>query len=333
MNYTLEGEEFFKKIILYIKLLFIPFKANNFSPKFLQNNILLYFVICLLVIKIISIVVFINFPKNIFFADITKTALMSLINQERSSLGILPLIENQKLNEAASLKAEDILERDYFSHQSPKGATPWYWFSKIGYSYKYAGENLAIGLLNSEDAYKAWINSMSHKENIINPNYKEVGTAVLTGDYEGNSTTVIVQLFGGPKTISIPTTKSTKSEPITSINENKLKLVEKENKTNNVKIQEEVLSQSTNTTMRKKGVIYYKFLNFIFYNSNKIFEYVIYSLLILTGVALLLNILINFNIQNRHLILKSLIIIILLSVAILLSRETISQIIPHEITI
>ncbi|MBI3631369.1 MAG: hypothetical protein HY219_00690 [Candidatus Staskawiczbacteria bacterium] len=207
MDYTLK-EDLFERIIFYTKLLFVPFEANNFRPRFLRNNMLLYGVICLLIIKIISIVVFINFPKNIFFADITKNDLISLVNQKRLSLGVLPLIENQKLDQAALLKAQDMLTKDYFSHQSPSGVTPWYWFSKAGYNYKYAGENLAIGFLNSEDVYRAWVNSASHKENIINPNYKEVGTAVLTGEFKGNNATVIVQLFGNPKKITTVPTKS-----------------------------------------------------------------------------------------------------------------------------
>lgn len=327
MDYTLEGEEFFKKTALQAKLLFIPFKANSFRPKFLQSKFLLYFVICLLIIKIISVVVFINFPKNIFFADITRTTLITLLNQERSSLGIQPLVENEKLDEAALLKAKDILEKDYFSHQSPEGIAPWYWFSKIGYSYKYAGENLAIGFLNSEDVYKAWFNSISHKENMINPNYKEIGTAVLTGDFQGNNTTVIVQLFGSPKTTNTPIVKKTEDiEPV---------IVEENNTIiqNTIIPQGEVLSQSTRAPLGEGSIMYYKFLNFVFYDSDKIFEYTVYFLLTLTGVALLLNILINFNIQDRHLILRSLIIIILLSVTILLNKETINQIIPYKIII
>lgn len=320
MNYALEGEEFFKNITLHIKLLFIPFKGNNFRPEFLQNNFLLYGVIFLLIIKIISIVVFINFPKNIFFADITKNSLIGLINQERLFSGVQLLIENQKLDEAALLKAKDILEKDYFAHQSPEGITPWYWFLKTGYDYKYAGENLAIGFLNSEDVFGAWFNSISHKENMINPNYKEVGTAVLTGDYKGNNITVVVQLFGSPKKINTPTIKETtkpvEDEPIIFINENQ---------------PSEVLSQEL--SLDKNNTVYYKLSNLVLYDSNKIFEYSAYFLLILTGVALLLNILISFNIQDRHLILKSLIIIVLLSITVLLNKEIINQIIPHKIII
>ncbi|MBI3337468.1 MAG: hypothetical protein HY005_02495 [Candidatus Staskawiczbacteria bacterium] len=336
MDYTLEGEELFKKINFHIKLLFIPHRENNFRPNFLRSNVLLYIVIFLLILRIISVVVFINFPKNIFFADITKTVLVSLINQERSSLGFDPLIENQKLNEAALLKAKDILEKDYFSHQSPSGITPWYWFLKTGYIYKYAGENLAIGFLNSEDVYEAWANSVSHKENMINPNYKEIGTAVLTGDYKGNNATVVVQLFGSPEATNdkpIVLTAPTAAETI-EINEEKslpagrqAKIEEKE------VVAKNVLSQSATKAPLEGEDGYYKLLNFIFYNSNKIFEYSAYFLLILTGLAILFNILIKFNIQDRNLILKSLIIIILLSATILLNREIINQFIPDKIII
>lgn len=337
MDYSLKGEELFKKITFHIKLLFIPLGSNNFRPKFLRSDFLFYGVICLLIVKIISIVVFINFPKNIFFADITRTALISFINQERSSLGVLPLTENQKLNEAALLKAKDILEKDYFSHKSPNGTTPWYWFLKTGYNYQYAGENLAIGFLNSEDVYKAWFNSISHKENMINPNYKEVGTAVLTGEYKGSNTTVIVQLFGNPKIANAPKSslisKETTINDNQTVNEKPVELIEKENKINKIKVQEVVLSQITEAPLEEKSIRYDKFLNFVFYDSNKFFEYIAYFLLILTGLALLLNILINFNIQDRHLILRSLIIIILLSITVTLNKEVINQIIPYKITI
>ncbi len=70
MDYTLE-EEFFDKLLLQLKLLFIPFEGNDFSPKFLKSNILLYCVVCLLILKIFISLISLNFPKNIFFADIT----------------------------------------------------------------------------------------------------------------------------------------------------------------------------------------------------------------------------------------------------------------------
>ena len=325
MDYTLK-EDLFEKIIFYVKLLFVPFAANNFRPKFLRNHILLYVVICLLIVKIISIVVFINFPKNIFFADITKNDLISLINQKRLSLSVLPLIESQKLDQAALLKAQDMLAKDYFSHQSPSGVTPWYWFSKAGYNYKYAGENLAIGFLNSEDVYRAWINSASHKENIINPNYKEVGTAVLTGEFKGNDVTVIVQLFGNPKIANIQTIQN-------KIIEEKLKTKKQPMIVNQTIVQGKVLSESIKAPLEEGNISYYKFLNFTFYNSDKIFEYIIYFLLILTVISLLINVSVGINMQDKYLILRSIVIIFILSITALLNKEIINQIIPYKIII
>jgi len=344
MDYELKNEVLFNKISHRLKLLFIPTEANNFSSKFLQSKILLYCVVCLLFVKIVSIIIFIDFPKNIFFADITKSALVSLINRERMSLGISPLSENKKLNQAALLKAEDMMKKDYFSHQSPEGVTPWYWFSKSGYNYIYAGENLAIGFINSDDVYRAWINSLSHKDNIINPRYKEIGTAVLTGNFEGNKTTIVVQLFGNPKVLVSPIIEKRektnpeviKTEPDKVITDNQFTNEETQNSDiiiSNDPVQTAVLSQTAKTSLINNNFALSNFLNPVLYDYNKILNYISYFLIIIIGIVLLLDILINFNIQNRHLILRSILIIILLFATISLNRELINQIIPYKITI
>ena len=125
----------------------MPSESNNYKSRFLQSNILLYCVVLLLALKIVTILVSINFPQNIFFADITKSALENFVNQTRQSAGLQPLSENEKLDQAAQLKAENMVQDQYFNHTSPSGVTPWFWFLQAGYNYKYAGENLAIGFL------------------------------------------------------------------------------------------------------------------------------------------------------------------------------------------
>lgn len=305
MDYTLDGEE-----------------LNKFLPKFLRSKLLFYGVICLLILRVLSIVISTDFPKNIFFANITTTTLIRFVNQERLSLGVGPLVENKKLDDAALLKAKDMLEKDYFAHQSPEGITPWYWFLKIGYNYKYAGENLAIGFLNSEDVYRAWFDSISHRKNMVNPNYKEIGTAVLTGDYKGNNTTVIVQLFG-----------TSKAKPVPPIVKEKNNTVKSPQVVSEGPIGTEVLSQSVESPSTKSNGIYYRLLNFLLYNSDIIFEYTGYILLVLTATSLLFSILINFNIQDRALILRSCLIMILLFITVFLNKDMVNQIIPHQIII
>ncbi|GAH47620.1 unnamed protein product, partial [marine sediment metagenome] len=75
------------------------------------------------------------------------------------SLGLSALRENPQLSKAALLKAQDMLENDYFAHRSPEGITGWYWIKKAGYNYQRAGENLAIAFLDSEEVHKAWNDS------------------------------------------------------------------------------------------------------------------------------------------------------------------------------
>ena len=150
MNYSLKTDEIISKFV-----------------RFLQSNILLYCVVLLLVLKIGTTLISINIPQNIFFADITKFALENFANQTRQSLGLAPLVVNEKLNQAAQLKAENMVQNNYFDHTSPPGVTPWFWFKQAGYSYKYAGENLARDFTNPNSAVEAWMNSSTHRENIL----------------------------------------------------------------------------------------------------------------------------------------------------------------------
>ncbi len=94
------------------------------------------------------------------------------------------------------MKAKDMAENQYFAHTSPTGATPWQWFSKAGYRYSYAGENLAINFTESVDVENAWIASPTHLANLISDKFDETGIATYQGTYQGQPTTFVVQLFG-----------------------------------------------------------------------------------------------------------------------------------------
>jgi uncharacterized protein YkwD len=89
-----------------------------------------------------------------------------------------------------------MLSNGYFEHTSPTGITPWYWFRQAGYNYQYAGENLAMDFFETKDVFTAWMNSPGHRANILNPNFKEIGVAVATGQMQNRSTTLAVLSFG-----------------------------------------------------------------------------------------------------------------------------------------
>jgi hypothetical protein len=129
-------------------------------------------------------------------AAITKEEVINLTNKDRVEQKIEILIENALLSKAALDKANDMIKNDYFAHTSPQGISPWYWFEKNDYDYQYAGENLAIGFSDSKDQEAAWMKSSSHRKNILNPSYKEIGVAVTQGKINDSDTTIVVQLFG-----------------------------------------------------------------------------------------------------------------------------------------
>jgi len=119
-----------------------------------------------------------------------------LTNIERTYRGLNPLKENKLLSEAARLKAGDMYAFNYWAHISPSGRTPWAFFNDVGYKYQYAGENLARDFKDPDSVVRAWMNSPSHKENVVNSKYQEIGVAVVDGTLQGVETTLVVQLFG-----------------------------------------------------------------------------------------------------------------------------------------
>jgi hypothetical protein len=108
------------------------------------------------------------------------------------------LQRNTVLDTAAKLKAEDMAKNEYFSHFSPTGVSPWHWFDQAGYVYAHAGENLAIHFTDSSEVVEAWMDSPTHRQNIVNSLYTEIGVGTAKGKFDGYDTVYVVQLFGTP---------------------------------------------------------------------------------------------------------------------------------------
>jgi len=176
---------------------FLPHESNNHKAHLIKPYSLF-----LLTFVFIFFQGFLNFfvlakPAVLgYAANITPEAIIRLTNVERKNLGLTELSENKLLSEAASQKAADMFAFNYWAHVSPSGRTPWTFFSDVGYKYQYAGENLARDFKDSPSVVQAWMNSPSHKENVISAKYKEIGVAVVNGTLQGVETTLVVQLFG-----------------------------------------------------------------------------------------------------------------------------------------
>ncbi len=131
-------------------------------------------------------------------STVLPAVVIDLTNKERSQYEIAPLVRNEVLDKAAQLKAEHMAKNEYFAHYSPTGVSPWYWFDQVGYVYAHAGENLAIHFTDSTEVVNAWMKSPTHRQNIVGPQYTEIGVGTAKGTFEGYDTVYVVQLFGAP---------------------------------------------------------------------------------------------------------------------------------------
>lgn len=179
------------------KHFFIPHISNNFRAKLLHHQVLSVFVLGLFLGGFFLSYFSSIFPQVLGQAiDISIEKLVELTNEKRLESGVSPVKLNDKLSYAAALKAEDMFKNDYWAHNSPSGTTPWVFIKNSGYSYVYAGENLARGFTDSKDVVNAWMASESHRNNLLSGNYEDIGFAVKRGKLRGEETVLIVQMFG-----------------------------------------------------------------------------------------------------------------------------------------
>ena len=329
-----------KKIIQFIlergHLNFIPSARNNYRPLFFEGRFLLYLLLSVLILKLALIPFVASLPSSRFFADVTKSALFQETNQVRIAQGLQPLKDNILLDKAAQAKAQNMLQNGYFAHTSPSGLSPWYWFKQVKYPYRYAGENLAIGFLNSDEVTKAWEQSPEHRRNLLNPHYEDMGLAVIKGPFQGHDTTLVVQLFGQPAVTSSPSAVLKPSSP-------SLKVLPPQKST--VKGAEKALATKPEAAppikipARKlqpnieKNSPSFQMVKFLDRNYEKITQNILLAVLAFISLAIILLIIIEVQNQAPDLIAKGGLAIILLVSLLLIGEGSILKIIPHHLLI
>lgn len=109
---------------------------------------------------------------------------VDLTNQERAKNGLPALKVDLTLSKMAREKSRDMSANGYFSHTSPTYGSPFDMMKKYGISYRYAGENIAMGQRTPEEVVKAWMNSEGHRKNILSPNFNYIGVGYVSqGNY------------------------------------------------------------------------------------------------------------------------------------------------------
>lgn len=122
-----------------------------------------------------------------------QNRMLQLINEERTKAGINPLIFDDELTKVASVKAQDMVDNNYFEHNSPTYGSPFDMMKNFGIQYYAAGENLA-GYNNVEKAHIGLMNSDGHRKNILNSNFTHIGIGICKSPKYGY---VFVQMFIG----------------------------------------------------------------------------------------------------------------------------------------
>jgi uncharacterized protein YkwD len=130
-------------------------------------------------------------------SDVSPANVLKVMNDYRRAHHLPDLTEDSRLDRAAGDRMNEMIEQAYWSHVSPTGITPFSWIRSRGYRFARAGENLAKGFETAEVLVQSWMESPGHRENILSPDFQQVGIAVIDGSTTGRSTgRSVVMLFG-----------------------------------------------------------------------------------------------------------------------------------------
>jgi len=181
----------------------VPHKGNHYRPHLVR----LHGITAVLVLAVFMQLAYGLFTSGRLevlgrVSDISSAELLADTNTERVKDSLPSLKINDELSKAAFLKAQDMFANNYWAHTSPTGVTPWKWLGDSGYNYDVAGENLAKNYPTSQATVDAWMNSETHRANILNGKYQDIGFAVVDGMIDGRNTTLVVAYYGAPATVA-----------------------------------------------------------------------------------------------------------------------------------
>lgn len=182
-----------------------PHKFNALSkPKQLKKSDHKHYwpyipVLILVVATFVLNFLYANPNKNVlaYSTNLSHSALLTATNSHRSTHGSASLSLNSQLSAAAQAKANDMVRNNYWSHNSPDGQEPWIFIQTAGYEYLRAGENLAYGFKSSDDVVMGWMNSPTHKTNLLDSSYNEVGFGFANSDnfLSNGPETIVVAMY------------------------------------------------------------------------------------------------------------------------------------------
>ncbi len=117
--------------------------------------------------------------------------MLQLVNQARTENNLTPLTLDAELANVARIKSQDMIDNNYFSHNSPKYGSPFDMMKNFGIHYVKAGENIA-GNQSVQKAHETLMNSPGHRKNILSPDYTHIGIGIKQG---GQYSNMFTQMF------------------------------------------------------------------------------------------------------------------------------------------
>ena len=123
-------------------------------------------------------------PANSNALTAQEQEMFNLVNQARSQASVPALQVDMELTKMARIKSQDMIDNNYFSHNSPKYGSPFDMMKAFGINYVNGGENIA-GNQTVQAAHDALMNSPGHRKNILSTNYTHIGIGIQKGGQYG----------------------------------------------------------------------------------------------------------------------------------------------------
>ena len=199
-----------------LKKYFIPHEENNYHPHILHTKRAVFYGAVSLVLKMVVVLFVLALPARVFVLPdvlaMEQKKILAFTNELRAQKGLEPFTEVSKLDLSAQNKADDMAKYSYFSHTNEENKTVSNWVKETGYSYRFAGENLAMGFSTARDVVNAWVKSPTHYANLIDTDFLEFGAGLQSGEYNGVPTVFVAEHFASPAKIAVASVKTTPAE-------------------------------------------------------------------------------------------------------------------------
>jgi uncharacterized protein YkwD len=134
--------------------------------------------------------------------DGRERAIVRAINRQRSNHGLSKLRSSSKLARAADYHSWEMLDADFFAHESRDGS-PFDQRVRRFAKHKALGETLAMvggcGRKAAGRIVRMWMNSPGHRAILLSSSYRKVGLGKRTGDLRGSRACLVTADFGSRK--------------------------------------------------------------------------------------------------------------------------------------